>query len=78
VSASPELVSGEKDKTWDMTHPKSAGDNRIQCEYLPHSGLRVYRNNKTTVAQSYQRFTNCDYACDHCTCTPSANSGWDA
>jgi hypothetical protein len=49
VSASPEPVSGEKDKTWDMTHPKSAGDNRIQCEYLPHSGLRVYRNNKTTV-----------------------------
>jgi hypothetical protein len=49
-------------------------DNNIQCTYLPHAGLQVYMSNKIGVLS---RSTNYDYACDHCSLTPSANSRWD-
>jgi hypothetical protein len=41
--ASPEPASGKKDKPRAKTPLKSIGDSCIQCVYLTHACLQVYR-----------------------------------
>jgi hypothetical protein len=41
--ASPEPASGKKDKPGAKTPLKSIGDSCIQCVYLTHACLQVYR-----------------------------------
>jgi hypothetical protein len=47
ASLAPSSVKKDKLKARLIQSP--SGDNRIQCAYLPHSGLGANRDNKTVV-----------------------------